>query len=100
MMESLQNNTAKLFTVNISAPQKPISKDTRQAIQSGLYYSQIGAAKELINQVIAEYHIVRSELVIIGTGGFATMLNTSQFFDEIVPDLLLIGLREIVKLNE
>ncbi len=100
MMESLQNNTAKLFTVNISAPKKAISKDTRQAIQSGLYYSQIGAAKELINQVILEYKITRSDLVVIGTGGFATMLNASHLFDEIVPDLLLLGLLEIVKLNE
>lgn len=99
MMESLQNNTAKLFTVNISAPLKPISKDTRNAIQSGLYYSQIGAVKELISQVTKEYNIPRNDLIVIGTGGFAPLLNTTQVFDEIVPDLLLLGLREVVKLN-
>ncbi len=99
MMESLQNNTAKLFTVNSSAPLQPISRDTRNAIQSGLYYSQIGAVKELIEQVTKSYQIKRDELIVIGTGGFAPLLNTSQVFDEIVPDLLLLGLREVVKLN-
>ena len=99
MMESLQNNTAKLFTVNISAPKQAISKDTRLAIQSGLYFSQIGAAKELISQVINEYGIPRQELMVIGTGGFANLLNTSNVFDEIVPDLLLIGLKHILELN-
>ncbi len=99
MMESLQNNTAKLFTVSISAPKQAISKDTRVAIQSGLYYAQIGATKELISQVINEYAINRSELVVIGTGGFANMLNAPNLFDEIVPDLLLIGLKQIIDLN-
>ena len=99
MMESLQNNTAKLFTVNISAPKQAISKDTRSAIQSGLYYSQVGATKELIAQVVAEYQINRGELVVIGTGGFASMLNMSNIFDEIVPDLLLLGLKNILDLN-
>ncbi|MEN9946323.1 MAG: hypothetical protein RLZZ293_709 [Pseudomonadota bacterium] len=100
MMESLQNNTAKLFTVSISAPKKPISKDTKMAIQSGLYYSQIGAVKELINQVLNEYTIDRNDLVVIGTGGFANLLNTTNIFDDIVPDLLLLGLCRMLELNQ
>ena len=100
MMESLQNNTAKLFTVNISEPKQAISKDTRLAIQSGLYYCQVGAAKELISQVVVEFKVPRHEMMVLGTGGFATMLNTSNVFDEIVPDLLLIGLKHILDLNE
>jgi type III pantothenate kinase len=99
MMESLQHNTAKLFTVNISVPTQAISRDTKTAIQSGLYYSQIGAAKELISRVIEEYKIPRHELVIIGTGGFATLLNVSNLFDEIVPNLILQGLYQVLKLN-
>lgn len=100
MMESLQTNTAKLFTVNISTPKQAISKDTRTAIQSGLYYSQIGAAKELIAQVINQYAISRDELVVIGTGGFANLLNAESVFNEIVPDLLLLGLKEMINLNK
>lgn len=99
MMESLQNNTAKLFTVNILAPKQAISKDTKAAIQSGLYYSQIGATRELISRIISEYNIPRAELKIIGTGGFANMLNTSNLFDEIVSELMLIGLKHILDLN-
>lgn len=100
MMESLQNNTAKLFTVSISAPKQTISKDTRVAIQSGLYYTQIGAIKEFVARVADEYKIQREDMVVIGTGGFAPMLNTSNVFDEIVPDLLLIGLMKILEINQ
>lgn len=99
MMESLQNNTAKLFTVNISAPKQIISKDTRVAIQSGLYYTQIGAVKEFVANVTREYSIRREDLKVIGTGGFAPMLNAANVFDEIIPDLLLIGLMKILELN-
>ena len=70
------------------------------AIQSGLYYSQTGAVKELIAQVIHEYAIERRDLIVIGTGGFAALLNTSSVFDDIVPDLLLLGLKEILNINE
>lgn len=100
MMESLQTNTAKLFTVNILAPKQAISKDTRIAIQSGLYYSQIGAAKELITQVVSEYNIPRNELVVIGTGGFANLLNADAVFDDIAPDLLLMGLKHLILMNK
>lgn len=100
MMESLQNNTAKLFPVNISAPKQVISKDTRTAIQSGLYYSQIGTVKELIHQVINDYSIAREDLIVIGTGGFAPLFSKSNVFDVVVPDLLLIGLKQILRLND
>ncbi|MDD3267498.1 MAG: type III pantothenate kinase, partial [Burkholderiales bacterium] len=99
MMESLQTNTAKLFTVNISTPKKAISKDTKTAIQSGLYYSQIGAAKELISQVVAEYNIPEDDLIVIGTGGFANLLNADSVFNDIVPDLLLMGLMQMILIN-
>lgn len=100
MMESLQSNTAKLFNVSISTPKQAISKDTRVAIQSGLYYSQIGAAKELVSQVMQQYKIDRESLVVVGTGGFANLLNAEFIFDEIVPDLLLLGLKQLINLNE
>lgn len=99
MMESLQTNTAKLFTVNISTPKNAISRDTKKAIQSGLYYSQIGAAKELISQVVSEYNIPQDELVVLGTGGFANLLNADSVFNDIVPDLLLMGLRQMILIN-
>lgn len=100
MMESLQSNTAKLFNVSISMPKQAISKDTKTAIQSGLYYSQIGAAKELIRQVVEQYDVKKDELMVIGTGGFANLLNAEFVFNEIIPDLLLIGLRELILLNK
>lgn len=99
MMESLQHNTAKLFTVNISSPKQAISKDTRSAIQSGLYYTQIGAARELISRVLEENNISRKEMMVIATGGFAGFLNSDKIFDVIIPELVLTGLFQIILLN-
>lgn len=99
MVESLHSNTAKLSNVNILAPEKAISKDTTSAIQAGIYYSQVGAAKELITRVQKEYNIPTSELVILGTGGFAGLLNQDKIFDDIIPELVLIGLKQILDMN-
>ena len=37
--------------------------------------------------------------IVIGTGGFAILFNREKLFDRVVPDLILTGLREIVRLN-
>ena len=37
--------------------------------------------------------------VVIGTGGFARLFDAQDLFDEVVPDLILEGLREAVRLN-
>jgi type III pantothenate kinase len=36
---------------------------------------------------------------IIGTGGFARLLEPEKLFDEIVPELVLLGLRHAEELN-
>jgi len=36
---------------------------------------------------------------VIGTGGFARMLEEERLFDEIVPELVLLGLRQADTLN-
>ena len=37
--------------------------------------------------------------LVIGTGGFAQLFTREKLFDRVVPDLILEGLREIVRLN-
>lgn len=50
-MESLHRNTAKLMEVDIEEPMSVIGRTTRESIQSGLYYGQLGALKELIQKI-------------------------------------------------
>ena len=90
-MESLKSNTARLMEVNIESPPNWIGKTTRESIQSGLYYGQLGALKELINGFKQEAFAGEKALV-IGTGGFSQLYKDKSLFDVILPDLVLQGL--------
>jgi type III pantothenate kinase len=92
-MESLKSNTAKLMEVNIQEPQQPIGKTTRESIQSGLYYGQLGALRELIAEFKREA-FSNENVLVIGTGGFSQLYKDKSLFDVILPDLVLQGLRQ------
>lgn len=90
-MESLRSNTAKLMEVNIETPDSFVGRTTRESIQAGLYFGQMGALKELIAGMKQEIFINR-EVMVIGTGGFAQLYRDKNLFDVILPDLVLEGL--------
>lgn len=98
-MESLQHNTAKLFPVEIVQPTVAIGRSTKDNIQSGLYYMQLGAIKELIIRFTQELFI-KEHPIILATGGFAHLFAKENIFHAIVPDLVLRGLLFALKLNE
>lgn len=91
-MESLHSNTAKLMEVNIEAPAHVIGQTTHESIQSGLFYGQLGALRELISAFKQEA-FADQKTMIIGTGGFAQLYKDKNLFDAILPDLVLDGLR-------
>jgi type III pantothenate kinase len=91
-MESLKLNTAKLMEVNIESPPDRIGKTTRESIQSGLFYGQLGALRELIAGFKQEAFQGENVLV-IGTGGFSQLYKDKSLFDVILPDLVLQGLQ-------
>ncbi len=97
-MEALKNNTAKLMAVNIEVPVGYVGQNTRESIQSGLYYSHLGALKEIISGLKQEVFSGKS-VKIIGTGGFAQLYDGKAIFDTLIPDLVLLGLRAAFKLN-
>lgn len=90
-MKSLYENTAKLSPVNIVKPETILGQTTTENIQSGLYYSHLGAAKEIITR-LTENVFNHTKPFIIGTGGFAYLFENEKLFDAIVPDLVLQGL--------
>lgn len=90
-MESLRTNTAKLMEVDIETPSAYIGRTTRESIQSGLYYGQFGALKEIINGMKREMFHDETALI-IGTGGFSQLFRDRSLFDVILPDLVLQGL--------
>ncbi len=90
-MESLKTNTAKLMEVDIEVPASYIGRGTRESIQAGLYYGQLGALKEIINGFKREI-FYDEPVLIIGTGGFSQLFKDKALFDVILPDLVLQGL--------
>ena len=92
-MEALKINTAKLMEVSIEPPSTYIGSITKNCIQSGLYFGQMGALKEIIQGVNQEA-FPEEPAVIIGTGGFAQLYKDKGLFDVILPDLVLQGIHQ------
>src|SRR3990167_10710473 len=92
-MEALKNHTAKLMAVDIEIPPDYIGRTTRSSIQTGLYYGQLGALKEIITECKREAFL-NENAVIIGTGGFSQLFKDTHLFDVILPDLVLHGLNQ------
>lgn len=97
-MEALSVNAAKLMAVAITKPESVVGRSTGPSIQSGLYYGQLAALKE-ISERIENEEFGGEKSVIIGTGGFSTLFSDEGVFAEIVPDLVLEGLRLALSLN-
>jgi type III pantothenate kinase len=81
------------------APKSSLGRSTIESIQAGLYWSNVGMVRELVGRITAEVFADEAPLV-IGTGGFAQLFNREKLFDHLVPDLILTGLMEIIRLNE
>ncbi len=98
-MEALESRTAKLPSVEILRPDFACGRSTTESIQSGLYFSHLGAMKELIDRYQKEVFGGQKPLV-IGTGGFSRLFQGTGIFDAELPDLVLYGLLIALRLNE
>jgi type III pantothenate kinase len=97
-MHALQTFTEQLPTVQIMQLNKVVGRDTTRCIQSGLYFGQLGAAKEIIAGISKEA-FPDSTPVVIATGGFSSLYEKQTLFTVIVPDLVLNGIRLALELN-
>jgi type III pantothenate kinase len=97
-MDVLASKTAKLPTVEITVPQNVIGKSTKESIQAGLFFGQVGLIRELISKITDEAFSGDSP-IIIGTGGFTHMFEASNLFHVIEPDLVLNGILYALKIN-
>ena len=97
-VEGLTNGTAQLPSVEIVKPKKLCGNNTIEVIQSGIYYGNAGAIKELCrlykNELFPDQNVYT-----IGTGGFSRIFEDYGIFDEIVPELVLIGIKKALEMN-
>lgn len=98
-MEALVKGTSQLPSVEITEIKEVVGRSTAESIKSGLYHGQIGMVKELTKQISKEAFNGDKPLV-IGTGGFSRLFENTILFDIILPNLVLEGLIEALKLNK
>ena len=91
-VDALSSNTAKLPTVEILKPTQAIGRSTVDSIQSGIFFGALGACRELIARFTAEHFKTRPPHV-LATGGFAPLFDNHGIYDQLMPDLVLQGVR-------
>ena len=97
-VEALEEKTARLPSVEIVAPDTSVGRTTMESIQSGLYWSNVGAVRELVKQITAEVFADAPPMV-LGTGGLSHLFDREGLFDAVVPDLILRGMYYAMELN-
>jgi type III pantothenate kinase len=97
-MQALDKGTARLGSVEIVKPEKCLGRRTAVSIQSGLYYSHLGALREITGR-LTEEGFAGEKPRIVATGGFASLFVDEQLFDETIPDLVLRGLLTALVMN-
>jgi len=98
-MGSLESNTAKLPTVEIVKPESTLGQSTVESIQSGLYWSHVGAARQIIDNLKKE-SFKGEPVKVIATGGFTHLFSDIGLYDEHEPDLVLKGLLLTLNKNQ
>ncbi len=96
--ETLASRTARLPSVEIARPETALGRSTVESIQAGLYHGHVGAIRQLLTELTREVFPANKPYV-FGTGGFSRMFQREDIFDEIVPELVLAGLKHAEQLN-
>ena len=95
--EVLFERTAKLPSVELSAPPSIIGTNTRHAMQSGLIYGYVALVEGMVMRFKQE---LGDEAVVIATGGHVHRISSyTNVIDHIKPWLTLEGMRIIWEMN-
>lgn len=97
-VDALSRNTAKLPSVEIVKAEQAIGRSTIDSIQSGVFFGAVGACSELIRRIKLEAFSDQS-VYVLATGGFASLFDKQGIYDEVLPDLVLHGVRLAYEMN-
>ncbi len=97
-MQALESGTSKLGSVEITRMDTCLGRTTAASIQSGLYFGNLGALREIMHRIqLEEFDGQRPK--VIATGGFATLFDGTNLFDQAIQDLVLRGLLVVLEMN-
>jgi type III pantothenate kinase len=96
--EALFTRTAQLPRVELAHPKHVIGTNTITAIQSGIVYGYTSLVEGMLSRIQKE---LGEKAKVVATGGYASLIaKETKVFDEVNPDLTLIGLRLIYQMNK
>jgi type III pantothenate kinase len=96
--EALFAKAAMLPRVELVRPKRAIGTSTITAMQSGIIFGYVALIEGLVARIQQE---LKEKAKVIATGGYASLIaKETKVFDEINPNLTLIGLRLIYQMNK
>jgi type III pantothenate kinase len=96
--ESLFTYTSMLPRVELARPKRAIGTNTVAAMQSGIIFGYVGLIEGIVARIQKE---LGGKAKVVATGGYASLIaRETSIFDEVNPDLTLIGLRLIYEMNK
>jgi type III pantothenate kinase len=95
--EALFTRTAMLPRADLTSPQRAIGTNTVAAMQSGIIFGYVGLIEGIVARIQKE---LGEKAKVVATRGYASLVaKETAIFDEINPNLTLIGLRLIYQMN-
>jgi type III pantothenate kinase len=96
-VEALIDRAARLFKVDLVAPERAVGKSTVESLQSGIVFGTVAMVDGLVSRIAAE---LGPDTTVVATGGLAGLVcRFSATIHEHHPFLTLEGLRAIHELN-
>ena len=96
-IENLYHKTSKLPLVEFKKNNNIIGKNTKDAIQSGIYWGYVGLVSFIIKKIQRRF---KKKLFCVSTGGLSKIISKDiNLINTINENLTIIGLIEIFKLN-
>lgn len=97
-LEALVGHAARLPSVEVVPATQTLGLTTVESIQNGLFWSSVGATREIVDRLSQECFAGRSAWV-VATGGLSYLFNRQDLFDAVVPELILVGLQEALTVS-
>lgn len=88
-VSALQKAASKLPEISVRKPESAIGKDTKSAMQAGIFYGYMGLIEKNISEIKNE---LDGDSKVISTGGLASFFSASSAIDEVAESLTLQGL--------
>jgi type III pantothenate kinase len=96
--EALFTRASMLPRVELVHPKRAIGTNTITAMQSGIIFGYVALIEGIVARIQKE---LKEKAKVVATGGYASLFaKETKIFDEVNPDLTLIGLRLIYQMNK